>query len=143
MTLRKIALSLVAAWTLCGLWAPRCQAQLQKPPELILRLWPFFRSTRPVPQLPEPTDESAPADKAEPDLAKAKATKPLIAPFVPMKIDVNRCTLEQLQNLPGVGPSMGAHIMAGRPYDDYEDLQRDGVPLNVVQGLKGKITFGP
>jgi hypothetical protein len=32
--------------------------------------------------------------------------------------------------------------MAGRPYRNFEDLERDGVPLNVVSGLRGKISFG-
>jgi len=128
-TLLMVALVLVAS----GLAAPVCFGQLQKPPELLLRLWPFFRSTRPVPLLPEP--EVQPTEEGE-------KKRPLIAPFIPRKVDINNATLSDLQNLPGVGPSMGAHIMAGRPYSNFDDLLRDGVPQNVVQGLKDKITFG-
>ena len=59
------------------------------------------------------------------------------------KIDLNNCTLEQLQNLPGVGAAMGAHIMAGRPYHDFDDLARDGVPLNTIEQIRGLVTVGP
>ena len=57
-------------------------------------------------------------------------------------VDINNCTLEQLQNLPGVNASMGARLMAGRPFRSFDDLSRDGIPLNVVEGLRGVITFG-
>jgi DNA uptake protein ComE-like DNA-binding protein len=58
------------------------------------------------------------------------------------KIDVNSCTLEELQNLPGVGAAMGAHIMAGRPYRDFDDLSRDGVPLSTVDQIRAQVSFG-
>ncbi len=105
-------------------------AQLREQPELLRRLWPFGRQQQPVPLAPESTD------------AADDGKRPLVAPFVVRKIDINTCTLAQLQNLPGVDAAMGAHLFAGRPYRDYQDLQRDGVPLNVVQGLRNKITFG-
>jgi len=59
------------------------------------------------------------------------------------KIDINNCTLEQLQNLPGVGAAMGGHIMAGRPYRNFDDLARNGVPLNTIERLRPLITMGP
>ena len=59
------------------------------------------------------------------------------------KIDLNNCTLEQLQNLPGVGAAMGAHIMAGRPYRTFDDLARDGVPLNTIEQIRELVTVGP
>jgi DNA uptake protein ComE-like DNA-binding protein len=52
------------------------------------------------------------------------------------KIDLNSCTLEQLQNLPGVGAAMAAHIMAGRPYYNFDDLVRDGVPLSTIDRIR-------
>jgi competence protein ComEA len=69
--------------------------------------------------------------------------RPLVAPFVPGKININTCTLAEIQALPGVSPAMGAHILAGRPYRNFQDLERDGVPLNVVARLRGVVTFGP
>jgi competence protein ComEA len=119
------ALLLIAATANVGL------AQLQPQPELLKRLWPFFKQpVRPVAQLSEP-------------VKIAKRSQPLVAPFVPRKIDINSCSLLQLQDLPGVNASMGAHLMAGRPYRTFDDLERDGVPLNVIARLRGVIVFGP
>jgi len=129
-SLRKTCLIGSVALLLASATAAVSFAQLREQPELLRRMWPFGRAQQPVPLAPESTDK---VDNGE---------RPLIAPFVSSKIDVNTCTLEQLQNLPGVSASLGARIFAGRPYRDYQDLQRDGVPLNVVQGLRNKITFG-
>ncbi len=59
------------------------------------------------------------------------------------KINLNTCTLEELQNLPGVGPAMGAHIMAGRPYESLDDLARDGVPLSTIEQIRSLVILGP
>ncbi|MEX0676374.1 MAG: helix-hairpin-helix domain-containing protein [Pirellulales bacterium] len=127
-SLRKTCLVGGAALLLGAATSATTFAQLREQPELLRRLWPFGREQQPVPLASQP--------------AKV-AKRPLIAPFVPRKIDINSCMLQQLQDLPGVGPGMAAHIMAGRPYRDFQDLERDGVPLNVVGGLRGVITFGP
>ena len=127
-SLRKILLVACAALLLGVATAAVSFAQLREPSGLLRRLWPFGRQHRPVPLAS--------------DTAAAQGEQPLIAPFVVRKIDINTCTLVQLQNLAGVGPAMGAHLFTGRPYRNYEDLLRDGVPLNVVQGLRGTITFG-
>jgi hypothetical protein len=58
------------------------------------------------------------------------------------KVDINHCSLEDLQRLPGVGAAMGGHIMAGRPYRDFDDLSRDGVPLNFVDQIRSLVRFG-
>jgi hypothetical protein len=77
------------------------------------------------------------AREPEPQVARQRRAIPL------NKIDINSCTLEQLQNLPGVGPAMGGHIMAGRPYRNFEDLARNGVPLNTIERLRPLIVMGP
>jgi DNA uptake protein ComE-like DNA-binding protein len=59
------------------------------------------------------------------------------------KLDVNRASLEQLQNLPGVGPAWGAKLMAGRPYRTVGDLARDGIPLGTIERIAPLIEFGP
>lgn len=108
-------------------------AQLHEQSTLLRMLWPFGRQQNPVPLAPQGAAES----KAEPE-----GDRPLVAPFVPRKIDINTCTLAQLQSLPGVTASQAARIFAGRPYRNYADLERDGIPLTVVQGLRGNISFG-
>jgi DNA uptake protein ComE-like DNA-binding protein len=128
-SLRRICLIGGSALLLSTVMAAVSFAQLRQQPELLRRLWPFGRVQRPAPQLAEP-------------VKPAKAKQRLIAPFVASKIDINTCSLAELQDLPGVNAAMGAHIMAGRPYRNFEDLERDGVPLNVVSGLRGKISFG-
>src|SRR5690606_9832783 len=122
-SLGKILLTLVATTLLAAACAPCCVAQVHQQPELVGRLWPLFRSTRPVPLLPQTATSTEDGERK----------RPLIAPFLQRKIDINSARLMDLQDLPGVGPAMGAHIMAGRPYRDFDDLLRDGVPLNVVQ----------
>jgi competence protein ComEA len=38
-------------------------------------------------------------------------------------IDINTASVEQLQNLPEVGPAIAKDIIAGRPYSKPEDLK--------------------
>lgn len=131
-------LSIAAAalvWSVCA--APSCYAQLQEPPELLKRLWPFFQTQHPVPLLP--AEEPAATEEEE---GGEKEKRRLIAPFVQTKVDINNCTLLQLQNLPGIDASTAARIMAGRPYRNFADLERDGIPLNVVNGLRRTVEFG-
>lgn len=119
-----------------GLLLPVASAwgQIRQEPNMLKRMWPLGRKWHPAPQW---TDADVLA-------ASRRGRWPLIAPPVARgKVDINNCRLEDLQNLPGVDAAMGSHIMAGRPYRDYDDLSRDGVPLNVVERLRGQITFGP
>jgi hypothetical protein len=117
--------------------APAAVANIQPVPELLVRLWPFFRSQRPVPLLP------APSQRHPSDTQPTEENRPLIAPFVPRKLDINSASFSDLQNLPGINSSMAARIFAGRPYRSLDDLRRDDIPLNVVQGLSGQVVFGP
>jgi competence protein ComEA len=64
------------------------------------------------------------------------------APYA-TKINLNRASLEQIQSLPGVGPGLGAHILAGRPYRTLADLARDGVPFPTLEKIAPLITLGP
>jgi len=119
----KALLTCAAAVVLVGLLAADGFAQRRPQGVLLRMLWPFFQQHRPCMVLP---------------------LERLIPPAPrPALVNVNSCTLEQLQGLPGVGPALGARIMAGRPYRNFEDLERNGVPLNTVERLRGAITFGP
>jgi DNA uptake protein ComE-like DNA-binding protein len=114
--------------------ASASRAQDQVPPEKLRPLAPFFQIRGPLPLYADGQPEQA----AE---QPAKKKRPLVAPFVRPKININTCTLAELQNLPGVNASMAAHILAGRPYRNFDDLARNGVPLNVVAGLRRVVTI--
>lgn len=131
-SLQRIAWKTISAVVAVSVFTQTSFAQLPPQPELLVRLWPLFRSTRPAVQLPE----SPPTELNQP-------RRPLIAPFVPRKLDINSASFSDIQNLPGISSSMAARIFAGRPYRDLDDLRADGIPLNVVQGLSEQVVFGP
>jgi hypothetical protein len=59
----------------------------------------------------------------------AKTEKPVA------KIDLNRATLEQLQELPGIGEAYSKKIMAGRPYKSVKDLSKIGIPAATIKKI--------
>ncbi|MBI3836370.1 MAG: helix-hairpin-helix domain-containing protein [Planctomycetia bacterium] len=79
--------------------------------------------------------------------AAAKQASPVVPRLpdrlIPAKVDLNSASLQQLQNLPGVEPGMAAHILAGRPYMNMDDLARDGIPLNTIERIQPLVTLGP
>lgn len=129
--LSRIIAKAASAILLLAAFAPVCYGQIQKPPSLLVRLWPMFRSTRPSVQLPERVPTAV------------EQRRPLVAPYVPRKLDINSASFSDIQNLPGITSSMAARIFAGRPYRNLNDLRADGIPLNVAAGLEGQVVFGP
>jgi hypothetical protein len=51
------------------------------------------------------------------------------------KIDLNRATSEQLQELPGIGKAYSKKIMAGRPYKSVRDLSKIGIPAPTIKKI--------
>lgn len=39
-------------------------------------------------------------------------------------VNVNTATLKELETVPGIGPALSKQIIAGRPYERIEDLER-------------------
>lgn len=39
-------------------------------------------------------------------------------------VNVNSATQQELEKIPGIGPSLAREIIRGRPYDKIEDLER-------------------
>src|SRR5689334_9383683 len=68
---------------------------------------------------PPPPPRTAPA-------RPAPTAAPTAAPSVPAqaggKIDINSASEQQLDELPGIGPALAKQIIAGRPWDDLNDL---------------------
>ncbi len=58
------------------------------------------------------------------------------------RINLNTATLEELQKLSGVGPSIAQRIVAGRPYTSLEDLLRvSGIGEKTLERLRGSLTL--
>lgn len=131
-TALALMLTVLASYTICG--AVQAADATAAPPKKLADM-PISRNWRPGGLIsPQGPQTRAPHT--------AVAAKQKGGPGV-NKIDLNTCTLEQLQNLPGVGPAMGAHLMAGRPYRSFDDLARDGVPLSTIDRIRTLVTVGP
>ena len=56
-------------------------------------------------------------------------------------VNINTATQEQLETIPGVGPSRAAQIIVGRPYESVEDLARIvGIGDESLEGLRPFVT---
>jgi len=55
----------------------------------------------------------------------------------PVLVEVNGATLEELRQLPGVGPKLAERIIAHRPYRSVDDLEQvPGIGPVTLQRLK-------
>ena len=52
----------------------------------------------------------------------------------PHPLDVNLCSLDELQSIPGVGIVIARRIVAGRPYDNLESI-------SVIQGISSNLMY--
>ncbi len=77
-------------------------------------------------------------------LATIEKIKPLaVVTPLPEAVDVNRGDLKAIEALPGVGPTLAKEIIAGRPYEGYDDLAKlKGVGPSKLEGLRGRLKFG-
>jgi DNA uptake protein ComE-like DNA-binding protein len=66
--------------------------------------------------------------------AETKATK---------KIDLNKATPAQLEDLPGIGPALSKKIVAGRPYKSVDDLSKAGISATEIRKINSLVTVGP
>ena len=67
--------------------------------------------------------------------AWAAPTEPAKTEKPAAKIDLNRATSEQLQQLPGIGEAYSKKIMAGRPYKSVKDLSKIGIPSATLKKI--------
>ena len=58
----------------------------------------------------------------------------------PQKVDLNKATAKELEELPGVGPATAKKIIAGRPYAAVADLAKAGVPAKTITQITALVT---
>jgi len=58
------------------------------------------------------------------------------------KIDINKATAAQLEELPGIGPALAKKIVAGRPYKTVNDLSKAGISANEIRKLDSLVSAG-
>jgi competence protein ComEA len=87
------------------------------------------------------TTQTSP-NKPAPMLTKPGATTsaPPAASTGSAIVDINSASVDDLDNLPGIGKSRAEAIIKNRPYKGKDDLlNRHIVPANVYNGIKDKI----
>jgi DNA uptake protein ComE-like DNA-binding protein len=81
---------------------------------------------------------------AAPAMAAKKATKtptPKVEKAVE-KVDINKASAKELQELPGVGEATAQKIIKGRPYASVADLSKAGVSKSTIDKITPLVTLG-
>jgi competence protein ComEA len=61
----------------------------------------------------------------------------------PVVVNINSATQAELETVPGIGPSLAARIIAGRPYESIDDLVRvSGIGERSLTGMRPFVTTG-
>lgn len=100
---------------------------------------------------PEDLSPGEPEESAEPDDDSDEAAKPKggscpdyenCAPDGPV-VDLNHASLEELQTLPGIGPKLAEVLVAHRPYETFDDLDRvPGLGPETIRRITERIMLG-
>ena len=92
-----------------------------------------------TPSVPAAPSKEAPA-KATKSVEKASKSVTKLAPG--QKVNINTATKEQLDALPGIGPSKAQAIIDGRPYKTTEDIMKvKGIKQGEFSKIKDLITI--
>jgi competence protein ComEA len=78
-----------------------------------------------------------------PAAVEKKAKSGVVQVSIPDKslINVNQVSVEELTQLPGVGPDLAEKILAGRPYATPEDLKRiPGIGEKNFERMKSRVS---
>src|SRR6478672_5618640 len=59
------------------------------------------------------------------------------------KVDLNKATPAQLEELPGIGPALAKKIVAGRPYKSVDDLSKAGISATEIRKINALVTVTP
>ncbi|MDH5589967.1 MAG: helix-hairpin-helix domain-containing protein [Gemmatimonadota bacterium] len=78
--------------------------------------------------------------------APVELVRPRVGSRDPARVNVNSATVEELQSLPGIGPSLAARIVSARgsrPFASVEELTRvPGIGPATVERLRGRVAVG-
>ena len=94
-----------------------------------------------------PARPPAPVATPAPVAIPARPTAPVATPAPSAaatgnRIDINAAPESQLDSLPGIGPARAKAIVAGRPYEDVQDLVKKKVlTAGVLAGIKDRIAL--
>jgi DNA uptake protein ComE-like DNA-binding protein len=59
-------------------------------------------------------------------------------------VDVNRASAQEIASLPGIGPTIAARIVAGRPYASVEALlEIEGIGPKRLEAMRERVRLGP
>ncbi len=87
--------------------------------------------------------EIVPKPVASASAARGQAAKEVAAASVGnVKVNVNTATQQQLESLPGIGPTLARRIIDGRPYRQLLDLDHvRGLGARKLEALRGLVVF--
>jgi competence ComEA-like helix-hairpin-helix protein len=62
----------------------------------------------------------------------------------PPTINANTATMEELQSIPGIGPVLAARIVAARPFQSVEDIDKvAGIGANLMAAIRPRVFIDP
>jgi competence protein ComEA len=101
-------------------------------------------TTPPATTTPAPTKPTASSTMTTSTTTKPTATKTTTTttPAITTPVNINTATAEQLDALPGIGPSRLKKIIAARPFTSVDQLDtKKVIPHSVYLKLKDKVTI--
>src|SRR6476620_7211894 len=72
--------------------------------------------------------------------ASLQAREPDSKSSIGKRLDLNTATVQQLEDLPGIGPIYAKKIIAGRPYKNVDDLTKAGITVSQVRRIQSLVT---
>lgn len=114
-------------------------------PSTLDRLRPWVTATRAADSRQTAPDKQSPAAR-KPISGRPGGAKKETALASP--VDVNRAGVEELQRLPGIGPTLSQRIVQerrGRPFQAVDDLRRrvSGIGARKLEALRPYVTVDP